>query len=628
MSRRKRWGVKLFAVAVIAVILRPKGRSTGYRQTPFWRLYDGAAQLIDRRVGWDHLPTWLGLPVLVGLRNILRKQNLHDTAGEPMVSPPLTPLDPRYLAARTVDGSYNDLERPAMGMAGTRFGRNIPIDETYPESEQPILTPNPRTVSRELMTREQFQPATSVNLLAAAWIQFMVKDWFNHGKGDADNAWMLPLAQTDPWPEVPMLVPRTVQDPTRPPDSSFPPTFNNFLTHWWDASQIYGTSQEEQAARRSGQDGKLAIGEEGLLVLPDDPLRNPAMVPGWWLGIEMMATLFVREHNVICDRLLADFPLWSDDEIFARARLINAALMAKIHTVDWTPAIISHPTTIAALRVNWFGVASERVRKAFGRISRSEIISGIPGSETDHYGIPYSLTEEFTVVYRMHQLMPDDYTLRSAADDSEHADRTLRELSGPRSREITDTIAMDDLFYSFGTSHPGAIVLHNFPRFLQEFERQDGHFMDLAAIDILRSRELGVPRYNRFRNLLHLRPATSFEEITDNPTWADELRSVYNDNLDDVDLISGMLAERRPKGFAFSDTAFRIFILMASRRLNSDRFFTRDFTSEVYTPAGMDWITDNDFRSVLLRHCPAIRPAIREATNGFHPWMPVGRVRA
>ena len=51
-----------------------------------------------------------------------------------------------------------------------------------------------------------------------------------------------------------------------------------------------------------------------------------------------------------------------------------------------------------------------------------------------------------------------------------------------------------------------------------------------------------------------------------------------------------MFAERRPKGFAFSDTAFRIFILMASRRLNSDRFFTTDFTPEVYTEAGMDWI--------------------------------------
>ena len=47
-----------------------------------------------------------------------------------------------------------------------------------------------------------------------------------------------------------------------------------------------------------------------------------------------------------------------------------------------------------------------------------------------------------------------------------------------------------------------------------------------------------------------------------------------------------MLAEPLPPGFGFSDTAFRIFILMASRRLRSDRFFTNDYSPDVYTPEG------------------------------------------
>ena len=68
-------------------------------------------------------------------------------------------------------------------------------------------------------------------------------------------------------------------------------------------------------------------------------------------------------------------------------------------TVEWTPAVISHPTTVFALRANWFGVAGEKIARSFGRISDSEVISGIPGSHTDHYGIPYSLTEEFAAVY-------------------------------------------------------------------------------------------------------------------------------------------------------------------------------------------------------------------------------------
>ena len=35
--------------------------------------------------------------------------------------------------------------------------------------------------------------------------------------------------------------------------------------------------------------------------------------------------------------------------------------MAKIHTVEWTPAIIAHPTTVYALRANWWGLRARAV---------------------------------------------------------------------------------------------------------------------------------------------------------------------------------------------------------------------------------------------------------------------------
>ena len=86
----------------------------------------------------------------------------------------------------------------------------------------------------------------------------------------------------------------------------------------------------------------------------------------------------------------------------------------------------------------------------------------------------------------------------------------------------------------------------------------------------------------------------------------------------------GLFAEKRPSGFAFSDTAFRIFILMASRRLNSDRFFTRDFRPEIYSPVGLAWVRENDMRTVLLRHLPQLRPALRGVDNAFAPWSRTG----
>jgi len=603
---------------------QPSRTQHGYRNTFWWRIYDGAAQAADRAVGWDKLPRVLGLLVLVGLRNTLRQRNLYDTSVLPSNVPPKVPdPGPETFTTRTPDGSYNDLGQPPMGMGGTRFGRNVPLRWGYQEGPDRILDPNPREVSRELLTRHEFIPATSLNLLAAAWIQFMVKDWLSHGAGDPQHHFELPLADDDPWPQRPLRVLKTLPDPTRAHDDLGPQTFLNTETPWWDASQLYGGARD-QLPRRSGADGKLLIGPGNRLVFPDDPARSPAFVPGWWLGLNMMSTVFIREHNAVADALKAAYPQWTDEDLYQRARLVIAGLIAKIHTVEWTPAIIAHPTTITAMSANWWGLAGKRIHQLFGRVSNSEVISGIPGSAVNHFGVPYSLTEEFSIVYRMHPLIADSYVFRSAADDRLIAEHSFPEIAGPHAQEVAEQIDLGDAFYSFGVAHPGALVLNNYPRFLQQFQRPDNdQLMDLAATDILRSRELGVPRYNQFRRLLHLKPARSFEDLTEDPAQLAALRRLYRD-VDSVDTIVGMLAEKRPAGFGFSDTAFRIFILMASRRLNSDRYFTQDFTPEIYTQLGLDWVQQTSMTDILLRHYPQLRPALRGVPNAFQPWRRVG----
>ena len=146
---------------------------------------------------------------------------------------------------------------------------------------------------------------------------------------------------------------------------------------------------------------------------------------------------------------------------------------------------------------------------------------------------------------------------------------------------------MSNLLYSFGTANPGAITLKNHPRALANHVRLTGERVDLGTIDILRDRERGVARYNDFREKLRKRRVKSFEDLTDNADWAREIEDVYDGDIDKVDLQVGLLAEPLPPGFGFSDTAFRIFILMASRRLQSDRFFTNDYSPDVYTPEGI-----------------------------------------
>ena len=98
--------------------------------------------------------------------------------------------------------------------------------------------------------------------------------------------------------------------------------------------------------------------------------------------MEMLHTLFALEHNAICDRLRGSYPTWTGNEIFDKARLVNCALMAKIHTVEWTPAILAHPALQIGMNANWWGLVGESLTKMLGRISKtSEVISGIPGKQ-------------------------------------------------------------------------------------------------------------------------------------------------------------------------------------------------------------------------------------------------------
>ena len=599
-------------------------------------LIEGIFAIVNRFVRWDQLPPWLGVLSLAQLRTKLRQKNLYDTETAASRSSPLPSRCPvHFLTNRSPDGSYNDLNNPTTGQAGRRFGRNMPLDHVQRPSDQRIMTPNPRVVARELMTRERFQPASTLNILAAAWIQFMIHDWVSHTTTGDQPCFEIEIDEDDyDWPQDhrPMKVRPTAVDPTSVGDPAGRPTpYVNRETPWWDGSQIYGRDQEIQDKVRSHIDGKLNIDRQtGLLpkievsnVDGTDGVEVVGMQDNWWLGLSLMHTLFTLEHNAICDRIKQEYPRWSDEQLFNKARLINTALIAKIHTVEWTPAILGNPTLQIGMNANWWGIAGEQIKKVFGRISENEAISGIPGSQTDDFGVPYSLTEEFVSVYRMHPLLPDDFIFCSVETDELVGQTTLEGVVGPKARMLMEQIETSHLFYSFGIANPGAVTLRNYPNFLRKHFRHDGRLVDLAAVEILRDRERGVPRYNEFRKLLRLPSVNSFRDLTADPKLAKKIESVYKGKIEDVDLMVGMFGETPPQGFGFSDTAFRIFILMASRRLNSDRFFTTDYTPEVYTQAGLDWVANNSMISVLLRHYPKLEPALRLSKNAFAPWQRV-----
>jgi hypothetical protein len=494
-----------------------------------------------------------------------------------------------------------------------------------------------------------------------------------------------------------------------------PKTTLNTVTAWWDASQIYGfneTSQrrvkrdprdpaklllEAPSARATGQPGYLPVLE------PSDP-QNPqwagqeavAFPDNWNLGLSFFHNLFAREHNVFVEEFRrqaaeqpdADSGLRDpaqpkriirnrdvkDDELFEIARLVVAAEIAKIHTVEWTTQMLYNEPLHLAMNANWSGLLQKQplVSAALGKVIQRFSSSASGKSSTEwysafaagpgifglgngaadvnagvhHFGSPFNFPEEFINAYRLHPMVPDVIELRDLRRDPNAVASTIAVVNTVRDKA---TVAMREngianWALSLGRQRAGTLSPHNHPLFLQNLAmprlKSSTGKVDVVALDIIRDRERGIPRYNEFRRQYGLKQLTSFDDFVDprllhdSPQRAEQqkvvarLREIYGqhrcnaskpitrsqknddgteindclghphgtlvDNIEDVDALVGWLAEFvRPHGFAISETQFQIFILNASRRLFSDRFLTSSFRPEFYTHFGVKWVNEN-----------------------------------
>jgi len=621
-------GIGMAAKGLFEITVETWGNFAGYQER-VW-------------TNWYRRGQFLGILTLVYMRDRLNRRNLRSAYPESELTGfQKTGQHPPEGAThfRTADGSWNNLEDPKEGAAGTRFNRNVDPKSIRFEQERDLLVPNPRTLSRLFLTRkEEMKEVPFLNLLAASWIQFQNHGWVSHGDGSIEGMITIPLEDDDDparktYLQENLFVARTQPDPTRQSRETTAPSFINEVTHWWDGSQIYGSDWETQHRLRSHSDGKLKIDRKGLLPRNRKTgIEDTGFVRNWWVGLSLFHTLFVREHNAICDHLRIFYPHWDDNRLFNVARLINAAVMAKIHTIEWTPAILPNPTVNLALNGNWFGILtnlfkSGKHRKTVAAINiRNAELGGVVGNPINKHGSPFALSEEFTEVYRLHSLLPEELHLRQIKSNQ---DSIQESVSLPSTRQagsiaLTNRIQMPDLFASFGSQHPGQLVLNNYPRFMQELSIPGNPVFDLGAVDILRARERGVPRYNQFRRQLGLNPIQTFADLTHDSEEADRLKEAYHGDVENLDLLIGTLAEgseNRPTGFGFGETLFQLFILNATRRLEADRFYTDNYNEETYTPEGLAWVDAADLKSVLLRHHPELADTgLANIRNAFEPW--------
>lgn len=549
-----------------------------------------------------------------------------------------------------------------------------------------------------------------------------------------------------------------------------PKTMRNTNTAWWDASQLYGydDTSHQRVKRDPADRAKILLvpapGQPGpgylSIFAPGDPI-NPewagqeaaAFPDNWTIGLSFLHNLFAREHNSFVTefhRVAAETPnadcglrdpahpkqviRYRDvtpDELFEIARLVVAAEIAKIHTIEWTPQLLYDEPLYLGMNGNWNGLLganggllskalSNVVAQNFGKskdVAQAttwySVFASGPGifgigskvkgyditnpkytnGGVNHFGSPFNFPEEFVSVYRLHPLVPDLLEYRDLAGDPNKIVKRVPvvETFQGKATDFMHNMGLANWGLTLGRQRLGLLTLHNSPLFLQNLKmgRLDSKTqqIDVVALDIIRDRERGVPRFNEFRREYGLRQMTSFDDFMDPATTpgsperleqeeaVQTLREVYGqhvcdaskvitdaqvnddgspindclghpdgtliDNIEDVDTAVGYLAEyRRPHGFAISETQFVVFILNASRRLFSDRFFTSCFRPEFYSTLGIHWVNNNGpgpamiekgtpnghvqpvspMKRMLMRNIPELKPQLETVINAFDPW--------
>ncbi|XP_057481446.1 LOW QUALITY PROTEIN: alpha-dioxygenase PIOX [Actinidia eriantha] len=579
----------------------------------------------------DKMGIWHRLPVIVGLVYLLIRRYLHQeynliNVGKTPVGVRFNPVDYPY---KTADGKYNDPFNETGSSEGTFFGRNIlPVDQ-----KNKLRKPDPMVVATKLLSRRKFiDTGKQFNIIATSWIQFMIHDWVDHLEDTNQIELSAPREVANQCPLQSFKFFKTKEVPTG--FYEIKSGHSNIRTPWWDGSVIYGSNKERLGKVRTFQDGKLKISKDGLLLHDQDGIPVSGDTRNGWAGLSTLQALFVKEHNAVCDALKKEYPELDDEHLYRHARFVTSAVLAKIHTIDWTVELLKTDMLLAGMRGNWYGLLGKKFKDMFGHVGIS-VLSGLVGQKKpQNHGVPYSLTEEFTSVYRMHALLPDHLLLRdiTAAPGPNKSpplskEVPLSDLIGSKGEKTLSEIGFTRQMVSMGHQASGALELWNYPNSLRDLITQDENgfdrpdHVDLAALEVYRDRERNVARYNQFRRSLLLIPISKWEDLTDDVEAIGTLQEVYGDDVEELDLLVGLMAEKKIKGFAISETAFVIFLLMASRRLEADRFFTSDFNEETYTKKGFAWVnTTETLKDVIDRHYPEMTDKWMNSTSAFTVW--------
>ncbi|XP_033693957.1 peroxidasin homolog isoform X5 [Tursiops truncatus] len=533
---------------------------------------------------------------------------------------------------RTHDGTCNNLQHPMWGASLTAFERllkavyengfNTPrgIDPGRHYHGHPL--PMPRLVSTALIGTEAITPDEQFTHMLMQWGQFLDHDLDStvvalSQARFSDGQHCSSTCSSDP-PCFSVAIPP--DDPRARSgarcmffvrsspvcgsgmtsllmNSVYPREQINQLTSYIDASNVYGSSEHEARAIRdlASQRGLLRQGivqRSGKPLLPfaagppTECMRdeNESPIPCFLagdhraneqLGLTSMHTLWFREHNRVATELLALNPHWDGDTVYHEARKVVGAQVQHITYRHWLPKVLGE------VGMKMLGEYRGYDPGANAGISNAFATAAFRFGHTLVNPLLQRLDENFQPVAHGHVPLHKAFFSPFRIVNEGGIDPLLRGLFGvPGKMRVPSQLLNTELTERlFSMAHTVAL--------------------DLAAINIQRGRDHGIPPYHDYRVYCNLSAAHTFEDLKNeirSPEIREKLQRLYGSPLN-IDLFPALMVEDLVPGSRLGPTLMCLLSTQFKRLRDGDRLWYEN--PGVFTPAQLTQIKQTSLARIV-----------------------------
>lgn len=497
---------------------------------------------------------------------------------------------------RTYDGSFNNPDHPQWGAAGTNLLRVVP--PAYSDGMAQPAAPdraNPRDISNTLFAQEGLlNDPLSLSDFCWVWGQFIDHDIGITPDGHEPAFISVPAGDPhfDPAGTGQVFIPmmRNRYDPNTGTAVDNPRQHPNMITSFIDGSAIYGSSEATASWLRTFQGGKLKVSVGNLMPFNtttgelDAPVDDTAPHMDDAVGhsdkhfvagdvranenplLASFHTLFVREHNRLCDQLANEHPDWSDEELYQYARKLVGGLIQSIVYDEWLPTMGIKLDAYTGYDASVHPQLSNVFTGAAFRLGHTLLNGNLQRLDNNGEELPIG-------ALRLRQAFFNPMTIL----ESGGIDPFFKGMAVQIQQGMDPQVIDDVRNFLFGP--PGAGGL------------------DLAAININRGRERGLADLNSVRAAFGLPKYRYFQQLNAGSAVFTRLFGLYKD-INNIDPWVGMLAESPMPGALFGETLLTILRQQFTALRDGDRFYYEN--DPVLSAKDKAWIRRTRLRDVIM----------------------------